>query len=104
MKKNRITIEELLSMLRLAGEDDIHFVRDAVLEPNGQLSVIRTDAGETSFAVVEDGKLNEKALSYLRRDKAWLNGLLAQTGLRSEQLFLVLADKDGIRFVAEKEE
>ena len=103
LKNNRITIEELMSMLRLAGAEDMTAVRDAVLEPNGQLSIIRSDAMETPLAVVEDGRINEKALSFLGRDKTWLAALLSEKQCETQRLFLVLADRNCIRFIAEKE-
>jgi uncharacterized membrane protein YcaP (DUF421 family) len=44
---NRLNENELWSMLRLQGIDRLEDVRCATLEPNGKLSVIRTDAAET---------------------------------------------------------
>ena len=100
---NRITIEELMSMLRLSGAFDISAVRDAILEPNGQLSVIQNDGSATALAVVEDGVVNEKALSLLGRDKAWLRARLREKKAEAEGQFLVCADPGGVRFVAGKD-
>ena len=102
MRKNRVTIDELLSMLRLAGAHDPSEVRDAILEPNGQLSVIPSDKNNTVFAVVEDGRINEKALRMLHKDSAWLLSQLKKPKNAPENLFLVLADKEGIRYIARK--
>lgn len=101
LKNNRITIEELLSMLRLAGVSDITQVRDAILEPNGQLSVVRTTDGILPLAVVVDGEINDKALGILGRDREWLNSLLGKQN--AEDRFLVLADQNGIRFSVGKD-
>ncbi len=44
LRKEWITTEEVESKLREAGIDDIALVRKAVLEPSGELGVIRRDA------------------------------------------------------------
>ncbi len=44
LKKEWITTEEVLSKLREAGIEDINMVHKAVLEPGGELGVIRRDA------------------------------------------------------------
>ena len=103
IKKNRITIEELISMVRLAGTEDISMVRDAILEPNGQLSVIKKDASETPFAVIQDGKINHKALTLIGKDQMWLKKVVGKKAPDFEDLFLVLADQNGVRYIVRKE-
>ena len=43
MKQERINAEELRSLLRLQGIDDLRDVKQATLEPDGLLSVLKTD-------------------------------------------------------------
>jgi uncharacterized membrane protein YcaP (DUF421 family) len=43
MRKERINDEELWSLLRLQGIEDLRDVKEATLEPDGLLSVIKTD-------------------------------------------------------------
>ncbi|MBQ3866708.1 MAG: DUF421 domain-containing protein [Clostridia bacterium] len=103
MMNNRVTIDELLGLLRLAGAPDIAEVRDAVLEANGEMSVSLSDASPASFAVVEDGVINEKALSRIGRDGAWLKRILSEKGKKEKDLFLVCASSKGICYLCERE-
>ena len=104
MMDNRVTIDELLGLLRLAGAPDIADVRDAVLEANGEMSVSLADSSPGSFAVVEDGVINEKALDRIGRDKRWLNKTLTEKGKSAKDLFLVCASSKGICYLCEREE
>ena len=46
MRRERINEEELRSLLRLQGIDDLADVREAILEPDGLLSVLKTDGAK----------------------------------------------------------
>jgi len=48
MRRELVTEEELLSVLREAGIDDVAQVRSACLEPNGEISVIPEERAGTS--------------------------------------------------------
>ncbi len=50
MRSEMLTMEELESQLRQQGITDLAEVREAWLEPDGQLSVLRRDGGETPAA------------------------------------------------------
>lgn len=108
LKKNRMTLDELLSLLRLDGFYDITKVNFAILEPNGGLSVIpfpteenptkadlqipAEDAGY-SVAVIDDGRINEKALHLIGRSKAWLYDELRKHKAASvKSVFLLQSD------------
>jgi len=43
MRRERISDEELWSLLRLQGIDELRDIKEATLEPDGGLSVIKTD-------------------------------------------------------------
>lgn len=45
MKKELVTEQELLSQLRLQGIEDVSEVKRACMEPNGQISVVRSAGG-----------------------------------------------------------
>ncbi|MDQ3896570.1 MAG: DUF421 domain-containing protein [Actinomycetota bacterium] len=47
MRREFMTDEEVASMLRLQGIEDIAEVKRAHIEPNGMVSVVRRDGGET---------------------------------------------------------
>ncbi len=108
LRKNRITLDELLSLLRLNGYYDLSKVRFAILEPNGQLSVVpyaRSDSVAPedlnlqvpeigfSVAVINDGRINRKALSAIGKNEKWLRRILNREHFASEnEVFLLSAD------------
>lgn len=109
--KNRLTLDELLSLLRLAGYYKLSTVRFALLEPNGQLSVVPFGKDEPvvcsdlgldgdtcgySVAVVDDGKINKNALKVIGKDEKWLKQQLKSTGIETEKsLLLMTSDFNG---------
>lgn len=104
--KVRISLEELLSQLRVNGVSDIADVEYAILEHNGQLSVIRkrradppsaydmkltvTESG-IAHAVVIDSKISDYDLGLIKKDRKWLDSRLDQqkAALRDVLLFTV---------------
>lgn len=119
MKKNRVTLDELLSLLRLAGYYDINKVRFAILEPNGQLSVVpyerfdqpcANDLGVDvkecgySVALINDGKINQKALQAIGRDQNWLAKTLHELKISDmNEIFLLSSDFLGNVSVTKKD-
>ena len=108
---NRVTLDEMLSMLRLQGYYDLSRVCFAILEPNGQLSVVpfenkeppirqelhvsATDNG-FSVAVIDDGKINEKALELIGRSHQWVKEILKENAVnRAEEVLLLASDFQG---------
>ena len=99
MKKARLSCEELLSQLRLKGVVDPEDVEYAVMEPNGQISVIQKESQEKTQQlegvmrlVISDGWVNEENLRLIGRDQAWLDGFLKGKGLRPKAVFMLLSD------------
>ena len=45
MRQELVTVEELESQLRKQGVDDMRKVKSAHMEPDGEISVIRSDDG-----------------------------------------------------------
>ena len=93
MRKNRVTLDELFSLLRLNGYYDIAKVRFAILEPNGQLSVVpyakndsvspedlSINVAESGFsvAIISDGKINDRGIQAIGKDRKWLERILVK--------------------------
>ena len=110
----RISAEEFLAACRLQGVGDPGELYYAVLEQNGQLSLLLkkesspvtasllslpvTENGMV-HAVITDGALNEAELSLCGKDKKWLDIILSAYGHKQEDVFLLLVDDaGGIRF------
>lgn len=115
--KNRITLEELFSQLRLCGEFDITKIKCAVLEPNGQLSVLpygaelpvtRGDMNilskeEYSLAVVVDGTFNEGAGKAIGKDRKWVENALKKKKIKMSEVFLAVCNENEIIQIIRKE-
>lgn len=100
----RISGEEFLSQLRQKDIFDIADVEYAILEPNGQISVIpKPNSAEPKFLmhiIISDGIINQKNLSLIGKRSDWAERSLKKAGLTVKEIFLMTADADGnIRIV-----
>ena len=119
MARNRLTIDELLEELRAKGYTDPATVKYAILETNGQLSVLpyanqkpptaqqlQVSAEESGLplVVISDGRLLEHNLRALGRDWKWLDQRLEERGCSGlEAVFLLLVDQTGSIYLARKD-
>lgn len=123
LRRNRFTLDELLEGLRVQGVTDLETVKYAVLETNGQLSVLLypDDAPATPrqlgrsvkddvfipVVLVNDGRVLKTGLRDRGLDAAWLDKTLREHGFRSaSEVLLMTVDgagkvlcvgKDGVR-------
>lgn len=120
LKKNRLTLDELMEELRIQGYADFKSIKFALLETNGQLSVLPFAAEkpvtaaqmgvatqETGLPVVlvSDGHLLEHNLKGLGYEHIWLEKQLASHGLHScRQAFLLTVDEGGATYCVPKKE
>ncbi|MCI8304429.1 MAG: DUF421 domain-containing protein [Lawsonibacter sp.] len=119
MSKNRLTLDELLEELRIQGYTDPSAVKYAILETNGQLSVlpyanqkpptarelkVPVEEGGLPRVVVSDGRLLEHNLKALGHDRPWLDRQLTQRGCKDiSGVFLMLVDETDAVYFAKKE-
>lgn len=109
MRKNRITIDELLSQLRLKNIIDPTTVRYAILETGGNLSVVpypeyqpvnARDVGvpveplTAPITVVSDGRVLSDNLKKAGKNQKWLEKALQKQGVTLEQTFLLTVDEE----------
>lgn len=118
LKKLRLTLEDLAGALREQGVFDLSQVDCALVETGGRISLqlkppyrpataAQTGAEETEeipFPVVCDGEVSRWGLQMIGRDGAWLRKTLEKEGLTPADLFLLIADKAGIRYMIRKED
>ncbi len=110
LKRMRISVEELLSAFRLKGVGSPDDVYCAVLEQNGQLSVILKEtkspptADDLSISVKEhgiahalivDGQINSTALSLCKKTEEWLGKECQKRGKSIDEVFLFTLDDAG---------
>jgi len=105
MKKLRYNIDDLMEQIRLDGVDSLSEVEYAVLESNGELSIIQKGKERTMipFPLIKDGEIDHKVLQELKKDKDWLLDKLKQKGYENEkQIFLCILEKEDNLLVIEK--
>lgn len=110
MRSVRISTEEMLSQLRQKDVADIDEVEYAILEPNGQISVVKKvtcqqatlaqlgiKASETGMMhlVISDGKVNLRNLELAGKDRRWLDSFLKTHRLTADEVFMLLVDDGG---------
>lgn len=97
LQKLRMSLDDLLEDLRLAGVFDLRQVTFAQVETNGRLSVLQTDDGPGPFyLLVADGRPDAKALSQLGKTADWLAAVLRTYGADTcREVFLFCADRAG---------
>lgn len=110
LRKLRISVEELLSAFRLQGIVSIADVYYAILEPNGQLSVILREGKQPptaeslalpvkergiSHAIIVDGAVKPEELTASGRTERWLKNTLKAHGVTAKDVFLLAVDDGG---------
>ena len=116
MRKNRLTVDEIFESLRLQGVLDISTVKYAVLESNGQLSVIQypahspvtaemmnlsADGGDMPTIIVNSGRVLDKNLTAAGKDRNWLQKQLREHKIKKlDDIYLLTVDEGGKVYVS----
>ena len=95
LRENRISINEVLSELRVMGVGDITDADYVILEQNGKLSVLQKNRDRMAHALIIDGEVNEATLRSLGYNREWLNKRLAEASRKADEVFLLTVDDDG---------
>ena len=94
LSRMRISIEELLSELRLQGVGCIDTVEYAIMEQNGQISVFVRDENSRGIdhLLVIDGSINQNGCEDAHCDRAFIEKRAKRANCRIEDIFLLTAD------------
>ena len=119
LAKNRFTVDELMEELRMKGITDLNSIKYAILETNGQISVLPYAAQQPVTAaqmelhpkepglplvIINDGRVLEHNLRQRGLDDIWLDRQLkAHHVKRSQDVFLLTVDEQNQVYLAEKE-
>ena len=119
MQKNRFTLDELMQELRAQGLTDTAQVEYAVLETNGQLSIILKSGDQPATAsqmgvvgddvsyahiIINEGRILDNNLELLGRDRRWLSNELKRQNLRSaDEVYILTLSENGSVFCQAKE-
>ena len=102
MRKNRYNIDDLMCQLRINGISTPSEVAYAVLENNGQLSVLSMNACKVAYPhpIIYDGVINHKVLMDINKDEQWLRSCLRKQGIQDvEDVFLCILEKRGFYII-----
>ena len=94
LEKARFTLNDLMEELRLSGYPDVSKVDMAILETNGEISIIESGKdGMTEFPyiLVSDGEINKAELSRAGKTEEWLR---SRIGGDIKNIFLVSLNSD----------
>ena len=95
LRENRISINEVLSELRVMGVGDIADADYVILEQNGKLSVLQKNRDRMAHALIIDGEVNEATLRSLGYNREWLNKRLTEASRKADEVFLLTVGDDG---------
>ena len=108
MLRMRMTLEDLLCELHLAGYSSPDEIEYAILEPNGKLSFFAKTNPPTpkgiAHAVIIDGKISDYSLSSAGKSRTWLFRELKKKKLPAGSVFLMTVDDGGsTKIITQKE-
>ncbi|MBR3391332.1 MAG: DUF421 domain-containing protein [Firmicutes bacterium] len=118
LRRLRLNLNDVEEMCRAQGYFDLTAVEWAIMETNGQLSILpRADKRplevgdvleepprqQVARLLVMDGQINEKELLEAGRDRRWLEAQLKRCGLSAARTLVAGVDEEG-RFFAQKKE
>ncbi len=113
LKKLRICVDDVMEQLRLAGYSSISQIDSAIIETNGQLSIIPVESERpvicsdlgiypeqthVPHTIISDGVLREENLKGAGLDEKWLQKKLSKYNIKSykEVSFLSVTDENEI--------
>ncbi len=119
MRKTRITLDELMGLLRQKDVLEISAVQYAILETNGDLSVFpypdekpanARDAGVAvgeqylPIPIIEDGHLFPENLKKSGKNEKWLDNHMKKHKITPSRTFLLTVDQGGNVYLIKKED
>ncbi|WP_017381343.1 YetF domain-containing protein [Paenisporosarcina sp. TG-14] len=120
LKKIQYSIDNMLLLLREKDIFDLSSVHLAIVEGNGNLTVMKKPQKETvtnedlkivklhteiSYPVIVEGKLYKEVLAYLQFSPTWLTEKLRTAGVEDiNQVFFAALDKEGNLTISFKDE
>lgn len=118
LKSTRISTADLLDNLRLEGTFDIEKVKYAIVETNGQLSVmlkssqnppsaadlgVKTEDEELKYTVINDGAIIGSHLGAIGVTEKEIETQLKKSGLNKNEVMLMTADKNKKYHIVKRE-
>lgn len=100
LKRARINIDDLMEELRLKDYPDIAQVQYAIMETNGELSIIPKSQQPTEnndglpLTIINDGQIDQKNMDFLNLDENWIDKTLDKYRINKiEDIFIMTVDE-----------
>ena len=95
----RISLDELIGLLREQGENDVTALRYVIFEPSGNLSVIR-DQGQAGkdglfHLLIAEGEINYSGLKAVGKNEEWLRAAVGERGFAPEDIYYMAQSDSG---------
>lgn len=113
LKKERISIDELLEQLRISGYFSLRDVQYAILEADGSLSILPSPSYESPptklfnhlpISLILDGVVIKESLESINKDMNWLMGILNSYHIDNvKDVLICLLDENDKIFIQKKE-
>ncbi|MCM0599630.1 DUF421 domain-containing protein [Periweissella fabalis] len=78
-----MSANELMFKLRMQGVYEVKQVKRAILEQNGQLTIIKFGEDNIIYPIIVDGQVDFDALSLVKKDELWLHNELKRQRQRN---------------------
>lgn len=113
LKKQQLNIDELLEELRLANYFNLDEIQYAILENDGQMSILPVDYNSSKKScnsnnasqkidvklpkvLISDGKINKNSLTSIDKDEKWILNLLKKHNISAiKHVLIALYDTEG---------
>ncbi|MCL2840247.1 MAG: DUF421 domain-containing protein [Defluviitaleaceae bacterium] len=102
LKKERLNVHDLTMMLRTNNTFSVSEVDYAILESNGDLSILKKQANAKYLPtiVISEGKIIIKNLKELNLTESWLDSAINELNIKSkEEILYAEVQKDGKLYV-----
>ncbi|EUJ34703.1 DUF421 domain-containing protein [Brochothrix thermosphacta] len=94
--RSGISGNDLTFKLRALGIYEIKTVKRAVMEQNGQLTVIQYGDDNIKYPLIIDGQINEDVLDLIQKDAVWVLDKLTEKGYQMSDIYIGEYDKGAI--------
>ncbi|WP_314722853.1 YetF domain-containing protein [Haemophilus pittmaniae] len=86
--RNGITAHDLMFKLRAQDVYEIRSIKRAVLEQNGQLSIIQYGDDDLRYPLIIDGQLDPDILDIIERDENWVEQQLKEQNISVSDVYI----------------
>lgn len=100
LAENRISINEILTEMRIQGIGDISEVEYGMLEQNGKVSLFKK-ADNAVHTLITDGELDRESMSELMMNEETVKNMIGER--RIDEVFLLTVDDNGQTHIIPKE-